>query len=478
MQSAGWPLPALALALAALALVACAGPPAASLPPAASSSSEAADPLSADALMRHVSVLVDPALAGRAAGSEGERQAAEYVRSELARTGLAPQTQPFRTWSGDESANVFATIEGRRRDELIVIGAHLDHLGVRDGALYAGAEDDASGVAVVLGIAKALAARRGELDRSVIVVFFGAEELSMQGSWAFVGHPPVPLARVRAMVNVDMIGRRLVDQKWMWLLERPLGVDDRRAVGVVGARRYPGLRALLDEACAAERVEPFAAEDLPSPVDEEIERQAEGRGDSVPFERLGVPALFFGSGESSDYHASTDTLDKLEPTVMARRARAILRVTIALSAAPENAFRAAPPEAPPPPKRLPSGTFLPIGVATGYSSYGRGAFVGVEASLVHAWPSLFWLGGYADALYDFGRGHARATIGPEIGAGFFGLDGGLLLERVDGQLRKGLVVRSMITASWVAITFRSGYVLDKREVFEEVGVLIKIPTGL
>src|SRR5690242_12018905 len=104
-------------------------------------------PIAPQALMKHVEYLADPGLEGRAAASEGEREAARYVANRLRAMGLAPvqQSVPYSTGS----TNVYAMLEGSS-DEVIVIGAHLDHLGRVGGVLHPGANDNASGVALVL----------------------------------------------------------------------------------------------------------------------------------------------------------------------------------------------------------------------------------------------------------------------------------------------------------------------------------------
>jgi acetylornithine deacetylase/succinyl-diaminopimelate desuccinylase-like protein len=138
------------------------------------------------ALMRDVRRLADPSLGGREAGTDDERAAADFVAAELRKIGLEPHVQPVDYGGG--SQNVWALIPGTgsASDDVIVVGAHLDHLGRRDGQLYPGADDDASGVATVLATARELAQRRGELGRSILIVFFGAEEAGMVGSRAFV----------------------------------------------------------------------------------------------------------------------------------------------------------------------------------------------------------------------------------------------------------------------------------------------------
>ncbi|MBL9022952.1 MAG: M20/M25/M40 family metallo-hydrolase [Myxococcales bacterium] len=246
------------------------------------------------------------------------------------------RTVPFRYARGS-SANVLGLVAppASTKQGFVLVGAHYDHVGVRNGATYFGAEDNASGTAMVLGIARALAKRRAELDRPVIVAFFGAEEHGLHGSRAFVkgwkdnDHP------ISMMVNVDMIGRSLVDQPLLWLGARALGVlsdvDPDMAVGAVLAADDPSLKERVVAACEPEGVRAITADDLPPSLRPKVEEMSRGRGDHFPFEQNGIPFVFFSSGEATEYHQPTDTADKLEPAVLERRARAILRFILAES---------------------------------------------------------------------------------------------------------------------------------------------------
>jgi Zn-dependent M28 family amino/carboxypeptidase len=286
-------------------------------------------------LSTHAAALATPALAGRAAGSAGERKALAYVARELEAAGVDAKRQRFSISGEKGSANVYGVVRGATglADEHVVVGAHVDHLGVVGGALHAGAEDNASGVAVVLEIARALVRRRGELGRSVVFAFFGAEEIGTLGSQAWIADPPLPLERTVAMVNVDMIGMRLLDQGLLWLPKVLWGIDDRRSVGIVGTEGRPGLRAIVDQGCRAGAMHAVAPEDFPDAIRDMINEQAKDRGDNASFERAGVPAVFFGSGESSIYHSAEDTLNVLDPEIMAERAEAILATILLLSRA-------------------------------------------------------------------------------------------------------------------------------------------------
>jgi hypothetical protein len=279
------------------------------------------------------------------------------------------------------------------------------------------------------------------------------------------------------MVNVDMIGRPLLDQWPYRTLASMFGIQGD-AVGLVGARHYPRLRALADAEFRADGAEIVAAEDLPDAIGDEVERQSAGRGDSVTFEVNGVPGLFFGDGESSDYHQPSDTIDVIDAELLESRARTLSRVIVGLSRAPAADF--APSDAEPPKRKPPGGLYLPIGVSNGLSLHPRaGYFVGGELSLVHfSTESHVTAGGYADALYDFGSDSLRLSVGPEVGIGFFGIDAGYAVEReANGDFHHGAVVRPYASVAFATLGLRAGYFEDTG-FLGELGLLLKFPVPL
>ncbi len=198
----------------------------------------------------------------------------------------------------------------------MVIGAHYDHLGRVGGDIYHGADDNASGTAVVLGLARAFAAAGGA-PRTLVFVLFSGEEMGLIGSGHYVRHPVRPLERAAAMVNFDMVGR----------------MRDGRAT-VSGVESGDALRALVTAAAAGEpllvlnyRESPFA----PS--------------DQARFYAAGVPVLFFTTGLHADYHRPTDTADKLDTAGMARIAAVALRAVTALATAPRPVYAKVAPRA-------------------------------------------------------------------------------------------------------------------------------------
>jgi aminopeptidase YwaD len=211
-------------------------------------------------------------------------------------------------------ANVVGVLPGTDpalADETILIGAHYDHLGRVDGVVYPGADDNASGTAVVLGLARAFAAAGGT-GRTLVVALFGAEELGLIGSGHYVNRPPVPLARTVTMLNFDMVGR----------------LRDRLDVG--GDASGSGLRALVTEAAKREG------------INADLHGSPFGPSDHSRFYEAGIPVLFFHTGSHRDYHRPTDTADKIDAGGMARVAAVAARVIERLAAEPRPVYAKVP----------------------------------------------------------------------------------------------------------------------------------------
>ena len=243
--------------------------------------------------------LAGPALHGRGSGTDDEYHAAQYIADKLKSYGLAPAASDTafvqavtvhmpangkvptvtKTW------NVLGKIKGTS-DEVILLSAHLDHLGVVNGRTYYGADDDASGVAAVMELARILAAGP-QPKRTVVVALWGSEEAGFVGSKSFLQHPPFPLDRIVANLEFEMIGRpdpRLKpDQLWLsgW---------ERTNLGPELASHGASLVA-----------DPHTAEKFFS------------RSDNYALAEDGIIAQTISSfGLHKDYHQPTDTVDKID----------------------------------------------------------------------------------------------------------------------------------------------------------------------
>jgi len=206
--------------------------------------------------------------------------------------------------------NVLAWLPGQS-DEYVIVGAHYDHLGrggvdslapSQIGQIHPGADDNASGTAGVLELARLLAPQRGQLKRSILFMNFAGEELGLLGSAEWVKEPTRPLAKAVAMINMDMIGRIK---------------DDKIYIGGVGTGST--FKAVLEQ---AQKDSPF-----------KIEYSAGGyaSSDHTSFVAKKIPVLFFFSGLHSDYHKPSDTWDKINAPSAARLLDMVGNVTVQLA---------------------------------------------------------------------------------------------------------------------------------------------------
>jgi hypothetical protein len=194
-----------------------------------------------------------------------------------------------------EIKNVIAYLPGNDpalSKEFIVIGAHYDHLGLGErnslapkeiGHIHHGADDNASGTAGVLELAKAFVQSRARLQRSLVFITFAGEELGLLGSSYYTKTPLFPLDKTIAMLNMDMIGRPR---------------QNKLHVGGIGTSpRFAEMLSLLSKQ-----------------VDLSLDFSQSGYGssDHTPFNIKGIPVLFFFSGLHSDYHKPSDTWDKID----------------------------------------------------------------------------------------------------------------------------------------------------------------------
>jgi aminopeptidase N len=251
--------------------------------------------------------LASEGMEGRGLGSEGLERALHLVARRFKGLGLQPAfpekegllegyLQDFTVAGHPATSNVIGVLPGDSTlaAGALVIGAHVDHLG-RDAALpgdpvYHGADDNASGVAALLAIARMLAtAPASGPRRAVVFIAFSGEESGLLGSRYYAEHPVVPAERVIAMINLDTIGR---------LNDRPLIL-----FGTGTASEFPAILEGVNQAFG-----------FP------LTLRAEGAGgsDQLSFFEKDIPVLHFFSGAHEDYHKVTDTADLIDYAGLAR----------------------------------------------------------------------------------------------------------------------------------------------------------------
>ena len=211
--------------------------------------------------------------------------------------------------------NVLAYLPGKT-GEYVILGAHYDHLGrgtfdslapSQIGQIHPGADDNASGTAGVLEVARILAPLKGQLQRGILFASFAGEELGLLGSAAWVKDPTKPLDKAVAMLNMDMIGRIK---------------DNKVYIGGVGTGST--LQKVLDQAHGD------------SPLKFEISQGGYSSSDHTSFVTKRIPVLFFFSGLHSDYHKPSDTWDKINPDDAAGLLNIVARATVELASDPEK----------------------------------------------------------------------------------------------------------------------------------------------
>lgn len=244
-----------------------------------------------ESLKAHVGILASQEFAGRGSGQPGNTKARDYVAAWFAAVKLAPKGengtafQAFRVSAGTgRTENVLGAIEVSPDAPWIVIGAHMDHLGQRGSSIYFGADDNASGTATMLEIADELSAGRAKLAANILFVAWSGEELGLIGSYHFTGRPTVPLANIRFVINLDMVGyQRGAQQQWLGLGKYP---DLTRELGAWVSKTFPGtgLKATA---------------------------QSGGGSDHVPFARKGIAHAFAFTDFHACYHKTCDTAEKI-----------------------------------------------------------------------------------------------------------------------------------------------------------------------
>lgn len=257
------------------------------------------------ALLDDLRYLADPAREGRRIGTPGNAQARAYLVQRFSQLGLeavgSDYERPF-TWNGTAGTNVVGRLTGSRHPErIILVSAHFDHVGIRNGAVYPGADDNASGSAAVLQLAGWLKAHPPAC--TVLFCLFDGEESGLYGSQAFVAAAPIDLGDIAVVLNLDMIAQ---------------GTQGRIFVG--GTSYTASLKPHLIAAYAGSKVKVVP--------DFEV---YDAQSDQYPFMQRGVPFLFFCVGNDDPwYHTPSDTFERIPQSFYWASVEAILETFIRL----------------------------------------------------------------------------------------------------------------------------------------------------
>ena len=241
-----------------------------------------------------------------------------------------------------QAYNVIGVLEGSDRllkNETIIVGAHYDHLGTggegslapRSGEIHHGADDNASGTAGVIELARLFTSQRPKPKRTIVFMCFSGEEEGLLGSNYYVNHPVVPLANTVAMINMDMIGR-MKDRKlivggvgtakeWREMIGSGNVAQSVQVTATAGAAPPSGMPVVVSA-----NGRPIMSVDSSKAFDLTLQEDGYGPSDHSSFYAKQIPVLFFWTGTHNDYHKPSDTFDKINYNDEARVLSLVARI--------------------------------------------------------------------------------------------------------------------------------------------------------
>ncbi len=286
---------------------------------------EYANTITAEELKTHLYIFAADEMEGRMTGTNGLNKSAEYLRNYYIDEGIVGPIEKDNYYQpipgdyfgkgskGEPSQNVVAFIKGTERpDEIIVVSAHYDHVGEHDGKIFNGADDDGSGTVSMLEMAQAfkMASENGHgPKRSILFLHVTGEEIGLYGSKYYTENPLFPLENTVVNLNIDMIGRigseKPGNKNYIYLIGSDKLSQELHDVSEAVNKKYTKLE--LD----------YTYNDDNDP------NRFYYRSDHYNFAKNNIPVIFYFNGTHEDYHQATDTPDKIEYELMAKRAQLI-----------------------------------------------------------------------------------------------------------------------------------------------------------
>ncbi|WP_100611694.1 M28 family peptidase [Confluentibacter lentus] len=293
--------------------------------------------ITAKELSKALYIISSDTFEGRKTGEKGQKLATQflkdyYIKEEIASPfgdSIYYQTIPESFFSNNikASENVLAYIEGSEKpNELIIISAHLDHLGIENtGEIFNGADDNGSGTTAIMEIAQAFQQAKKDghgPKRSILFLHLTAEEIGTQGSLYYTQNPIFPLENTIANLNIDMIGR--VDN---------IHKEDKNYIYLIGSDRLSKELHYLSEKVN----NTYFNIDLDYRFNaENDENHYYSRSDHYNFALHGIPVIFYFNGEHADYHKTTDTPEKIDYLLLQNRTRLIFATAWQLANQPNR----------------------------------------------------------------------------------------------------------------------------------------------
>lgn len=247
---------------------------------------------STQALLKDIKTLSSDAFEGRRTGTKGAKKAKEYIIERFTELGVKPlgsgYGQPF-TFGNYQAENILGLVEGTENNrKYIVLSAHYDHEGIKNGKIYNGADDDASGISALFAFAEYF--KTNPPKHNIILAAFDAEELGLKGAYHFVKDNTIQQRNIVLNLNMDMISRSVKNELF-----------------AVGPRHYPQLKPTIEN-----------FKDL-GKVDLLIGHEGLGDGDNwtnssdhAAFHKQNIPFIYFGVPDHEDYHKPTDDFERID----------------------------------------------------------------------------------------------------------------------------------------------------------------------
>jgi hypothetical protein len=310
-------------------------------------SKQYAQAITKEDLFEHLSFLANDNLKGRLTGSVEQKMAAHYIASHFAQNDIMkvanwvndstqiysyfqkfylkeyfggrfspiinPTPENLKSKGVMATENVLGLVEGTdKKAEFVVVSAHYDHIGTKNGTIYNGADDDGSGIVAMMEIAQAFAKAKKDGHpprRSILFIAFTGEEQGLLGSGYYTQHPLIPLKNTVCDLNIDMIGR----------IDRP-HKKNHDYIYLIGSDRISKDLHKLSESVNSSTINlklDYTYNDESDPL------QLYYRSDHFNFATYRVPIIFYTSGLHPDYHESTDDLEKIDFDILQKRTQLI-----------------------------------------------------------------------------------------------------------------------------------------------------------
>jgi Zn-dependent M28 family amino/carboxypeptidase len=265
-------------------------------------------------LLRDIETLSADLFAGRKTGTEGNKAAADYISARFTEAGLKSFQDKYRhpfSFKNRKSelihgTNLIGFVKGKY-DDVIVISAHYDHVGVNNSQIYNGADDNASGVSALLGIAEYFKVHKPR--NTLLFIAFDAEEMGLQGAYAFLKEPIISRKSIIMNVNMDMISH-----------------NNKSEIYAVGTYKTPILKEIIEDADDNSGINILFGHDIPNSGKDDWTMQS----DQGPFAKENIPFIYFGVEDHEDYHKPSDKFATINQNFFHSASTAILRSIIKL----------------------------------------------------------------------------------------------------------------------------------------------------